>query len=261
MAQVLAGHSQVLVLRGEAGIGKTALLEFLVDRAAGCRVARAAGVESEMELANACLHQLCSPYLDRVGRLPAPQQDAPPLQRPLDPAGEVVVRDDGLIAEGSLPVTMLRSPDTSGPGGSGRYLLVVNSGFGVQANYTYVNSGLKYDNGSVGEQFALVGLGDSANLVGIFENDKWNVRAAYNWRDEFLSGRFDGAGANPNYTEAYGQLDLSVGYKVNDQFTIQFEGINLTDETQRIHGRHENQVLFATQYGPRYAIGFRYNFE
>src|SRR5687767_720273 len=76
VAQVLAGHSQVLVLRGEAGIGKTALLEFLVDRAAGCRVARAAGVESEMELANACLHQLCSPYLDRVGRLPAPQQDA-----------------------------------------------------------------------------------------------------------------------------------------------------------------------------------------
>jgi DNA-binding CsgD family transcriptional regulator len=76
VAQVLAGHSQVLVLRGELGIGKTALLEFLVDRAAGCRVARAAGVESEMELANACLHQLCSPYLDRVGRLPAPQQDA-----------------------------------------------------------------------------------------------------------------------------------------------------------------------------------------
>ncbi len=76
VAQVLAGHSQVLVLRGEAGIGKTALLEFLVDRAAGCRVARAAGVESEMELANACLHQLCSPYLDRVARLPAPQQDA-----------------------------------------------------------------------------------------------------------------------------------------------------------------------------------------
>lgn len=76
VAGVHAGHSQVLVLRGEAGIGKTALLEFLVDRAADCRVARAAGVESEMELAYAVLHQLCSPYLDRVHGLPVPQRDA-----------------------------------------------------------------------------------------------------------------------------------------------------------------------------------------
>jgi AAA ATPase domain len=70
------GHSQVLVLRGEAGIGKTALLEFLVDQAQGCRVGRAAGVESELELAYAGLHQLCSPYLDRTGNLPALQRAA-----------------------------------------------------------------------------------------------------------------------------------------------------------------------------------------
>ena len=76
VAEVQAGHSQVLVLRGEAGIGKTALLEFLVDRAAACRVARAGGVESETALAYAVLHQLCSPYLDRVHGLPSPQQDA-----------------------------------------------------------------------------------------------------------------------------------------------------------------------------------------
>src|SRR3954453_6117903 len=76
VALARGGHSQVLVLRGEAGIGKTALLEFLVDRAAGCRVARATGVESEMELAYAGLHQLCSPYLDRAGALPEPQRDA-----------------------------------------------------------------------------------------------------------------------------------------------------------------------------------------
>src|SRR3954466_5025211 len=76
VAAAKAGRSQVLVLRGEAGIGKTALLEFLLDRAAGCRVARAGGVESEMELAYAGLHQLCAPYLDRLERLPAPQGDA-----------------------------------------------------------------------------------------------------------------------------------------------------------------------------------------
>jgi len=135
-----------------------------------------------------------------------------------------------------------------------------NSGFGVQANYTYVNSGLKYDNASKAEQFALVGLGDSANLVGIFENDKWNVRAAYNWRDEFLSSTNDGSGPNPNYVEAYGQLDVSVGYNVNKNLSLSLEGINLTDEVLRIHGRTKQQVLFVTQSGPRYMVAARYKF-
>jgi len=73
---VRAGQSQVLVLRGEAGVGKTALLEYLQRRASGCRIARAAGVESEMELPFAGLHQLCAPMLHRLGRLPGPQGDA-----------------------------------------------------------------------------------------------------------------------------------------------------------------------------------------
>jgi len=76
VAAAQSGRSQVLVLRGEAGIGKTALLEFLANCARGCRVGRAAGVESELELAYAGLHQLCSPYLDRIGDLPAPQRAA-----------------------------------------------------------------------------------------------------------------------------------------------------------------------------------------
>ena len=76
LESVRAGQSRVLVLRGEAGVGKTALLEYLVESAGGCRVARAAGVESEMELAFAGLHQLCAPFLDRLERLPDPQHDA-----------------------------------------------------------------------------------------------------------------------------------------------------------------------------------------
>ena len=73
---VRAGESRVLMLRGEPGVGKTALLEYLVGQASGCRVARAAGVQSEMELAFAGLHQLCAPMLDRLESLPAPQRDA-----------------------------------------------------------------------------------------------------------------------------------------------------------------------------------------
>lgn len=134
------------------------------------------------------------------------------------------------------------------------------SGFGLAANYTIVDSDIGYDNAVVGEQFAIEGLSDAANLVAFYDKGPWQVRAAYNWRDEFLSGRFDGSGPNPNYVEAYGQFDLSVGYKINDRLTLQFEGINLTDETQRIHGRNDRQLLFATQTGPRYALGVRYNF-
>src|SRR5580692_11427931 len=73
---VRAGGSRVLVVRGEPGVGKSALLDYLAGRAAGCLVVRAAGVESEMELAFAGLHQLLAPVLDRADRLPVPQRDA-----------------------------------------------------------------------------------------------------------------------------------------------------------------------------------------
>src|SRR6201987_417762 len=73
---VRAGGSRVLVVSGEPGVGKTALLESAVRSASGFRVLRALGVESEMELAFAALQQLCAPLLDRLDRLPAPQQDA-----------------------------------------------------------------------------------------------------------------------------------------------------------------------------------------
>ena len=76
LATVRAGPSRALVLRGEAGVGKTALLEYLVQRASGCTVTRAAGVESELELAFAGLQVLCAPFADRIERLPGPQRDA-----------------------------------------------------------------------------------------------------------------------------------------------------------------------------------------
>jgi DNA-binding CsgD family transcriptional regulator len=73
---VRGGQSRVLVVTGEAGIGKTALVESAIGSASGFRLMRALGVESEMELAFAALQQLCAPMLDRLDRLPAPQQDA-----------------------------------------------------------------------------------------------------------------------------------------------------------------------------------------
>src|SRR4051812_26831979 len=76
LEQVHGGRSGVLVLRGEPGVGKTALLQYAADSASALRVVRAVGVESEMELAFAALHQLCSPMFDRLDQLPSPQRDA-----------------------------------------------------------------------------------------------------------------------------------------------------------------------------------------
>ncbi|GAA3938516.1 ATP-binding protein [Actinoplanes auranticolor] len=75
---VQGGHGRVLVVRGEPGVGKTALLDHLADRASrvGCRLVRVAGVQSEMELAFAGLHQLCLPLLHYAEQLAAPQRDA-----------------------------------------------------------------------------------------------------------------------------------------------------------------------------------------
>ena len=76
LAAARAGQSGVLVVRGEPGVGKSALLGYAPEAASSSRITRAAGVESEMELAYAGLHQLCAPPLDALKRLPAPQQDA-----------------------------------------------------------------------------------------------------------------------------------------------------------------------------------------
>jgi DNA-binding CsgD family transcriptional regulator len=76
VAAIRAGESRALVVSGEAGVGKTALLDYLAANASGCRIARTTGCQSEMELCFAALHQLCAPMLDSLQRLPAPQREA-----------------------------------------------------------------------------------------------------------------------------------------------------------------------------------------
>ncbi|GAA4706158.1 ATP-binding protein [Phytohabitans rumicis] len=76
VAEVRSGRGRAVLIRGDAGVGKSALLEYVVGRSTGCRVARAAGVESEMEFPFAALHQLCVPMLDLRDRLPVPQREA-----------------------------------------------------------------------------------------------------------------------------------------------------------------------------------------
>jgi TonB-dependent receptor len=145
--------------------------------------------------------------------------------------------------------------------GGGQYFFG-DSGFGVLANYTVVRGDIGYDVGSDPNQnqFALTGLSDSANAVLMFEKFGISARLAYNWRDEFLSNINQGGFRNPIFVEAYDQIDLNVGYDINDHLAVSFEAINLTGEDIRWHGRSERQLIRLEDQDPRYAVGVRYKF-
>ncbi|GAA69289.1 MULTISPECIES: TonB-dependent receptor [unclassified Pseudoalteromonas] len=129
--------------------------------------------------------------------------------------------------------------------------MVPDTGFGVVANYTIVNSDESFKPYDFDQTIALAGLSDSGNLVGFYENDDYQVRLAYNWRDDFLLS----LGTEPTFTEAYGQLDFSFNYTINDTLGVSFDALNLTNETTRRHGRFAEQLVSAEQYGPRFSIG------
>lgn len=129
-----------------------------------------------------------------------------------------------------------------------------DTGFGGIVNYTLVDTDDEVNVHEVGSQDGLEGLSDSANLVAFYEDDKFQTRLAYNWRDEFLLGFSNGS---PNFVESYGQLDLSVSYNIDETFTVFVDALNLTDETTRRFSRFESQLLDAEQYGTRYTFGIR----
>ncbi len=134
------------------------------------------------------------------------------------------------------------------------------SGFGMQANYTMVDSDLEFDDTSTASQFALIGLSDTANLVGFYDANGVQLRLAYNWRDEFLSSNTQGGNNAPGYTEAFAQLDFSASYDISDSVTISLEGMNITGEDYRVHGRSDAQMFSFEDLGARYTAGVRVNF-
>ncbi|MBR9911530.1 MAG: TonB-dependent receptor [Gammaproteobacteria bacterium] len=132
------------------------------------------------------------------------------------------------------------------------------NGFGIIANATVVDS-----NASLGSKtnraFALEGLGDSRNLVLFYEADNWQVRAAYNNREGFLRVLDNGSG-EPINTEAFSQLDISASYDISENFTVYFEGINVTEEELYQRGRFPDQLFSVEDNGSRYSIGLRGKF-
>lgn len=137
-----------------------------------------------------------------------------------------------------------------------------DSGFGIQANYTIVRGDVGYDNlADPGEaQFALLGLSDSANLVAVYDNFGVQARIAYNWRDEYLRSATEDSPNNPIYVEAHSQIDVNVSYDINDNISVFAEGLNVTGEDIRWHGRTRAMVEYMEDLGARYQLGARYTF-
>ena len=133
-----------------------------------------------------------------------------------------------------------------------------DTGFGVQLNYTVVNSDTEFDNTLryTETQFAVTGVSDSANAVFFYDKNGIQARFAYNWRDGFLAGY----GFDPFYVEAYGQWDASASWEFKKGMILFVEGINITKADRRGHMRNDNIVYFAAPGYARYSFGFRFTF-
>lgn len=130
---------------------------------------------------------------------------------------------------------------------------IFENGFGFTANATVVDS-------EASEGFQLEGLGDSQNLIGFYEKDAFQARIAFNNRESFLRVVDNGFNGEPVYTETFGQWDVSASYDINDNVSVFFEGINITEEELTQTGRFANQLYSIEDNGSRYAIGVRGRF-
>jgi TonB-dependent receptor len=141
-----------------------------------------------------------------------------------------------------------------------------DSGFGFNANATFVDTNKPYDRTDISQSgFAVTGLANSANLVAFFDKYGFEARLAGNWRDEYLlqfgqNQNNSAFGAEPTFVNSSLQIDFSTSYQITEKINVYFEALNITDETQSTHGRFDNELLDAFNYGRRYSLGARVRF-
>jgi len=141
-----------------------------------------------------------------------------------------------------------------------------DSGFGFQANGTVVGTNKPYNPNDLSKSgFAVTGLADSANLVGFYDKDGFQVRVAATWNDTVLdhfgqpqnNSKF---GAEPTFVNANTHIDFSTSYDFSRQLSVYFTAQNLTDATTSTHGRWPDQVIDVWDYGRRFTAGVHYRF-
>jgi TonB-dependent receptor len=134
------------------------------------------------------------------------------------------------------------------------------SGFGVQTSFTYADSDANYTNDVVGVSYGLEGLSKySYSAVGFYEEGPVTARLAWTWRDEFLAVA-SGRNGEPEYFDAYGQLDFGVSYDFGDNLTMFVDGLNLTDEEEFIYSVTPDRTKEFRITGRRIAAGLRFRF-
>lgn len=133
-------------------------------------------------------------------------------------------------------------------------------GFGITLNATEVDSNATVDTENRDQDFALIGLGNSQNAVVFYERYGFQVRAAFNNREGFLQTLSNPTTGEPVLVDSYGQWDLSGSYDVNDNLTVFFEGVNVTEEELVSRGRQADQIVGIVDSGARWALGLRARF-
>jgi iron complex outermembrane receptor protein len=141
-----------------------------------------------------------------------------------------------------------------------------DTGFGFQANVTLVGSNREYDASVIDQSgFAVTGLANSANFVGFYDKNGFQIRAAVNWRDEYLlqfgqNQNTGGFGSEPTFVDKAIQVDLTSSYDINENFSVFGEVLNINKNKQSTHGRFKNQLLDVFDYGRRYTLGVRFRY-
>ena len=129
--------------------------------------------------------------------------------------------------------------------------------FGVIANMTFVGGDTDADRAALGEQFALPGFGDAANLSVFYEDEIISVRLSYNLKGETYAGMDQ---YNPLYVVERAQVDLNATFNATENTQFFFEAINLTDSEVELYSRYEEMTFLYQDHGPIYKAGFRYKF-
>ena len=136
-------------------------------------------------------------------------------------------------------------------------------GFGYQINGTYVHSNANFNSASTtSNQFALPGIGNSANLIAFYQQHGFQARLALQWQAKQLLqlGQEQNGGAfgnEPTYLDSQTELDFSTSYDVGNHFSVFFEAFNLTDNVYKTVGRFSNQTLDVVDYGRSFTFGVR----
>ena len=133
-------------------------------------------------------------------------------------------------------------------------------GFGVQASYNYTDSNAEYRNPVANVTFGLEGLSkNSYSLVGFYEKYGITARVAYTYRDNFLQVA-SGRNGEPEYFDAYGQLDVSLSYDLTNNFTVFADAINLNNAKEFIYSVSEDRTKEYRMTGRRVSAGVRVRF-